>query len=464
MSKNDKKSRNNKKISLRTTNIVTIFASVICFVLMFIVTVDMIEQYKKADACSKDLAVCSGACLDLLDAATYLGDAARNYAITGDRAYLDQYFGDFGNNQRGEHDLKVVTDTVYYDGIEQDVARVRENASKIHAIEFKAMLMTAMAEGEDISSLPAALQSQDYKRPAGMTDEQLKEEAINLLFSGEFIAGKEEAKAAVQNLGMKTTSDLSEGRIAAGETLYNALITHRILLIVTLVVNIVMFALMILTVLIPVERIVKNVKQGKFVSETGVAEFNQLVETYNDVFERSVQNRRKLKYLSEHDQLTGCLNRNAWSDLTAYFHVNPIALALVIIDIDWFKQLNDQYGHDIGDKVLKKVARLINNAVRSDDAVARFGGDEFVILMTNIHSENMGVIERKLNAINEELKNPDDGLPATSLSMGAAFSEIGYTDQLFRNADKALYDAKANGKSGVVIAKEVEMGYRGAHR
>ena len=88
---------------------------------------------------------------------------------------------------------------------------------------------------------------------------------------------------------------------------------------------------------------------------------------------------------------------------------------------------------------------------RSEDYLIRIGGDEFAALIMDITCSERMVIQEKINKINRNLQNTEDGLPAISLSVGIAFSEEGYKDKLFKNADKALYQTKDNGGCGYSI-------------
>lgn len=124
---------------------------------------------------------------------------------------------------------------------------------------------------------------------------------------------------------------------------------------------------------------------------------------------------------------------------------------LIMIDIDYFKEVNDTFGHDYGDNVLLSSARLIQDLFRSDDIVGRIGGDEFMVLMK--HARNDEIITEKLNALNaclsREISNGNKHLHV-SASIGAAiFPSDGMTlKDLYQNADSALYTVKAAGRNG----------------
>ena len=134
-------------------------------------------------------------------------------------------------------------------------------------------------------------------------------------------------------------------------------------------------------------------------------------------------------------------------------------LSIIFFDIDHFKQINDTYGHDIGDIVLRKVAKPIQANLRTGDTVTRWGGEEIVASLLGANEEDaVGKAEK----IRQELENikfgeaPDLKL---TISAGVAASEKGVTlSELVKRADKALYDAKKNGRNKVVAYRNGSQG------
>ena len=115
-----------------------------------------------------------------------------------------------------------------------------------------------------------------------------------------------------------------------------------------------------------------------------------------------------------------------------------------------FKRVNDDHGHEVGDKVLQKVARILQENFRSDDYICRIGGDEFMVLMVHISKDVRHLIEHKVIQINEDLANTEDGLPPVSVSVGVALCrEADNPQELFHDADVALYYVKDHGRHGV---------------
>ncbi|MBO7253307.1 MAG: diguanylate cyclase [Oscillospiraceae bacterium] len=165
------------------------------------------------------------------------------------------------------------------------------------------------------------------------------------------------------------------------------------------------------------------------------------------------QAQRLLQDRAQRDSLTKLLNKNAGrKQAEEYLRMFPNGTncALLIIDLDNFKQVNDQYGHLFGDAVLTKVAREIERMFRNQDVVSRIGGDEFMVLMRGISDRGLleGRCQRLLDAIMNALRSQQKKLPL-SCSIGIALApEDGTTYyELFNHADQALYWAKDSGKN-----------------
>lgn len=162
----------------------------------------------------------------------------------------------------------------------------------------------------------------------------------------------------------------------------------------------------------------------------------------------------RIQYLAHHDDLTGLLNRSAFMEqvqtLIAAAVLEQRQLALLFIDLDNFKRVNDSLGHLEGDKVLKTVAERIADCLRSTDLVARFGGDEFVILLGDVRARaDVLVVLMALLAVVEVPVNADGCVLNVTPSIGVAmYPEHGArAEDLIQHADMAMYLAKAKGRA-----------------
>lgn len=163
-----------------------------------------------------------------------------------------------------------------------------------------------------------------------------------------------------------------------------------------------------------------------------------------------VVRREALAHMAHHDGLTGLLNRDsAYAWLRAQIAQSRLAdrgLAVLYVDVDHFKGVNDTYGHAVGDRVLAAVARVLSRAVRDDDMVARTGGDEFVLALRA--SPDISAVEHRASAVLDGVRSlrVDDAGPL-SVSVGLVRDDgIGGVDDLVRRADEALFRAKNAGR------------------
>jgi diguanylate cyclase (GGDEF)-like protein len=165
--------------------------------------------------------------------------------------------------------------------------------------------------------------------------------------------------------------------------------------------------------------------------------------------ERNAQ--KTIQYLAEHDSLTGLYNRRSFDRaLKEKLKQNPHQpMALVYVDLDNFKLINDLKGHARGDKVLMEVAHCLVETTRETDLVARVGGDEFVILISDIRDENLSSWCDRLITQLSRLDPNALGIDVTSSSVGiAVFPRDGQDAQsLMASADQAMYEAKRAGKN-----------------
>ncbi|WP_051235222.1 GGDEF domain-containing protein [Marinimicrobium agarilyticum] len=164
----------------------------------------------------------------------------------------------------------------------------------------------------------------------------------------------------------------------------------------------------------------------------------------------------RYKHLSSRDPLTGAYNRYGFEQrLSELLHSEEFhPLALILLDVDHFKQFNDTYGHDVGDKVLRHLVNLLDRHTRQQDVLCRWGGEEFLLLCPATTVENAACLAEKLRSLiaEEGLKEEDIEISLTA-SFGVCQLAEGesYVDAFVR-ADRALYSAKHQGRNRVVPA------------
>jgi diguanylate cyclase len=162
--------------------------------------------------------------------------------------------------------------------------------------------------------------------------------------------------------------------------------------------------------------------------------------------------------LVKEDQLTSTLNRRGMDEAYAVEEARAersgAPLAVALLDVDNFKQLNDKLGHQAGDEALKYLAQVLRQTVRPSDAVARYGGEEFVLLLPcTDHAEAVNVMTRVQRTLTRKFFLHNNERVLITFSAGVAVRLAGETrDQLIARADGAMYHAKQTGKNRVCVA------------
>ncbi|MBQ8929496.1 MAG: GGDEF domain-containing protein, partial [Oscillospiraceae bacterium] len=197
----------------------------------------------------------------------------------------------------------------------------------------------------------------------------------------------------------------------------------------------------------PLTKMVRMMQDQQTIPPTGAEELRFVTRTYNKILKENQEARERLSHEASHDALTGLFNRGAYDMLME--SVDREHMALILIDVDYFKAINDNYGHAIGDRVLQKVAEILQKSFRSVDILCRIGGDEFAVVMTRSNSTMKQLVLNKISRANDLLQHPKDGLPPVSLSVGVAFSDReNPKGDIFADADEALYRVKEAGRNG----------------
>jgi len=185
------------------------------------------------------------------------------------------------------------------------------------------------------------------------------------------------------------------------------------------------------------------------------------LESVTDICATAIQNARhfdRVRQLAYMDGVTGIFNRRYFemriAEEIARSTRHGLTFSVIMLDIDHFKQLNDEFGHLVGDEVLRQVAAILAQQLRKSDVVSRYGGEEFAIITPETAAEGAVAVSDKLRRVMESWQFPGVARPVTVSAGVAEFPSQGSTrDQLVQSADEALYVAKQTGRNRVVTAQ-----------
>jgi len=452
--KQQKQQQNIRGIKIKNFNLFMMAVTLVIYVILISFTIGIYKNYNATQDSTRNFIHCRQMVAQLWLGSDYLTEQVRLFAETGDLQYAEAYFEEATVTKRRDNALEQFMELNDDPNLDNEFAEALKLSNELMEIEYRSMRLTAEAYDIDPASLPDVLKQFTLSaEDSSLSREQKEQKGRLLVFDDTYREYKENIYG---HLNIVTDSILSRTENRMNEdnaTLRKTLSAQRVMITLLFIMNFIMFFFIISMVIRPLSIYVRNIQDYTLFDIVGSYEFKYLALTYNNIYEVNAANQEILQYSSEHDKLTGAFNRTAFDSITQRLKKTTIPLALLVIDIDHFKSINDTYGHGTGDAVLRKVAQVITRNFRSDDKVIRYGGDEFVIIMTETTSEKRQVISAKIDDINNTLTHPNDGLPAVSLSVGIVFSENGYHDDLFKKADEALYQVKNGDRCGYKFAE-----------
>lgn len=185
-----------------------------------------------------------------------------------------------------------------------------------------------------------------------------------------------------------------------------------------------------------------------------------IIKNYFDIAQPVLESKLLMNILKDSslkDALTGLYNRRYLDEFIDEIHDSSKSFSILMLDIDYFKQINDKYGHDMGDKVLKGISEVLRSNIKGSDLAIRFGGEEFLLMLFNITPQNAikKADEIRIEFSNKIFKNENESFSKT-LSIGIAHYPTQGTTiwHSIKYADVALYEAKNSGRNKVIEFKE----------
>jgi len=214
--------------------------------------------------------------------------------------------------------------------------------------------------------------------------------------------------------------------------------------------------------LLSLEQAVDGAARGNLellVPVSGPREVAQLAGQFNHMLQARKRAEEQIERLAYFDPLTNLPNRRLLSDriqqALARADRGEGQVAVCYLDLDNFKPINDEHGHDAGDRTLLEIARRLQGAVRANDSVARLGGDEFVLLLTDLESraECEAILARVLESVEQPVEAKEGVTARLSASIGVCLypGDDRAPDILLRHSDQAMYEAKQGGRNRVVF-------------
>ena len=431
-------------ISLRNIHKWQIVVAVIFSCLMIFSTYRLVNSFMRVKNASEENLMLHNSIHKLMDASDHLTEMVQRFTESGDRRFMEQYFIEAFATKRRE---QAITELKRVKNVGPALASLEEamrHSVKLMDREYYAMRLVIEAKG--ITEYPAILKdvtldSADIALPPA--DKMRR--ATKMVLDDEYYVQKNLIRTEVNNSVQAIVNHSQKEESDALEQFQKELNLARagILMIIASI-----FFVVWLTSHLginPILRAVDQIEADSPIRETGANEFRYLAKAYNNLYFMHKKSIEHLNFKASHDELTGAYNRAGFDFLLSSLDLN--STYMMMIDADDFKTVNDTYGHETGDKVLKKIVHVLKSNFRFDDYVCRLGGDEFAVLMEHSNVTQREMLAKKLEKIDQELSHAEDGVPSVSISVGIVHgSQANDIEALMNKADEAMYKSKKQGK------------------
>ena len=427
--------------------IIVIFSSTVVYF-----TFRMFATVTRINAASRQSSELQKAAHELMNASDYLTEQVQRFTINGDLRFMEQYFTEAFESKRREEALSIMKTDSRANAAYAQLKTAMDNSVKLMDLEYYAMRLVIEAKG--YSDYPDLLDNVKLSdEDAALSDDDKIRRATELVLGDEYYELKDRIRSAMQAC-LAEVEKLGSGIVMSElHFLDRELIIIRISVLIQAAMIFSMLWLTTRLAINPVVNAVGQIKSNLPIPETGSSEFRYLAHAYNKMYEKNKTSLENLNFKASHDELTGAYNRAGYDFLLT--SIDLASCYMMLFDVDNFKTINDTYGHDTGDKILQKLVNTLRSIFRDDDCICRIGGDEFVVFMVHSGSMSQRLVESKIEQINIELANTDDGLPPVSISVGIVNGkDVTDTSKLFEMSDAAMYRSKKSGKSTYTFYSE----------
>ena len=382
----------------------------------------------------------------LMNASDYLTQEVQGFTVTTEKIHLINYFEEAEETKRREKAIEKMKDITGEGTAYKFLHNAMNESLDLMQTEYYAMKLITIAC--EIEYIPDEVEKVELtKQDAALSNSEKIKLAQRMVHDTTYHRKKEVIRTNMESCLVELEKQTHIIQDEANEKLETRLNNIRVIIFIQLAIIIVILIMTSVLVILPMLRGVHSIKKDEKLPVKGAYEFRYLAKTYNSMYEAFKKSIASLNYEASHDKLTGLYNRAGYDVLSR--SVDLGTTAVLMIDADKFKDINDQYGHDVGDKILQKFARVLRKAFRSEDYICRIGGDEFVVFMMHVTDELRDLIILKTKQINSALADASDELPPASASIGIAFGhDAPDMETLLKHADEALYNVKENGRGG----------------
>lgn len=449
--KREKQRIRERGIRIRTLNYIMVAVTAMMAVWLVVSNFNLEREYTLQQEAQERYTQCEKNAQILQETTDNLRKQVQYFSQTGEKTYVTMYFKEAlsGNKERAIEELQATER-------EQAVlSQAKEESDKIMKIEYRIIRLVSSANG--IAGIITTEEYNDYhltKEESLMSPSKKMQIARSLAFNSQYLQYSSDVSSHIKMFSQMILKNRQAEVEAYSEMISGHIKNQYIMTGVLVVVIFAVIFLYYVKVSVVIRKYMRSIMQDDLLTKTGVRELRYFAGAYNENAKKKMEQEKKLRFRADFDALTGVSNRGAFEKYVEerLADENRIDGSFLLVDVDKFKFVNDGYGHEVGDTVLKNVAEALRDKFRSQDVVGRLGGDEFAVWIDGASEKRASYISERIKEINAELGQPEEGMPVVSISVGISFAEKGdIFKDIYKKSDEALYTVKEHGRCGCAV-------------
>lgn len=452
MESDEKKEEKKKGISLRVVYIWIMVLAVVIFVMTMLSVLLLTHTFKNLSGIASENTELEKASHKLMDASDYLTEKVQRFTLYGNPIFMNDYFTEAFETKNREKAIETMSKNEKYSASLKQLQKAMDESIKLMDQEYYAMKLVIEAKG--ITDYPELLDSISLiGGDEDLSPDEKMFKATSMVLGDEYYTQKDKIR---ENMRKSLDELVKISNDEENRAMYDMMTELIIVGIMSIIQTAAILFMIVLTSHLgikPVLAAVEKIKDEDPIPEIGANEFRYLAHTYNKMYSIYRGSLERLNFKASHDELTGAYNRSGYELLLSSIDMNTTHM--ILFDLDNFKNINDSFGHKTGDEILRKLVNTLKRNFRNDDYICRIGGDEFVVFMVHSNEMQRELIRRKIEQINKQLLDVNDGLPPISVSVGIVHgTDVPADSNVFEKADEAMYKAKQSGKSTLSFYSE----------
>ena len=430
------------RLRIRRVTAWNIGATVVVGLMFFVISFWGNREFHVLQDATERYILCERAAKNLQDGSNYLTEQVRLFAITGQQVYMDNYFAEAADGRR-EKALEELRP--YFEGTHTfDALQTALNYSEdLMDTEYYSMRLVLEAKEVPEDTWPAAVRTVELSAAdTQLTAENKLRQAQRIVCDNAYQTVRSEIMGQITEC-MDSLIQQTRDEQGRATTIFEDMYRKMEIGVAVLVVMMLTMCVMVRRLVgLPLMKCNQSIRQGERFPVEGAAELQTMAETYNKVYLENQEAQVLIRHKAEHDPLTDLLNRGSFEKLLKLHEEGEAPFALIIVDVDCFKSVNDTCGHAAGDAALRDIAGAIRSCIRKTDILIRYGGDEFLLLFPRMTEEIFLAKKKQIQQAVRSIRMSEFADIRLSVSVGGVCGVHPITEAI-RKADYLMYLDKA---------------------